>query len=287
MEERQIIEKIRRYLDGQNLPKEVNEIVENIYLDYEDAYKKYLASIGRIVENNQELSVMLNNILSYAKRDYEEDKYSTKELKELAFEAKRNNMKEKISNILISIFATEKSKKMKDDDSNKAEEQEKEDISLKRQMKFQRENKECVEEIRESVVSEIQSSKKSLIMKIEVNIAKGIREKAYIEHAKQVFENEVNLILNKAKLELPTIAKEKMDLFDEKIVADIIEIYRNERSVEIEKEHYIETQRDKFVGKLKAETNENVAIRNIQEKQIELDKNGQNLKEALPDNAIE
>ena len=267
MEERQIIEKIRRYLDGQNLPKEVNEIVENIYLDYEDAYKKYLASIGRIVENNQELSVMLNNILSYAKRDYEEDKYSTKELKELAFE--------------------EKSKKMKDDDSNKAEEQEKEDISLKRQMKFQRENKECVEEIRESVVSEIQSSKKSLIMKIEVNIAKGIREKAYIEYAKQAFENEVNLILNKAKLELPTIAKEKMDLFDEKIVADIIEICRNERSIEIEKEHYIETQRGKFVGKLKAEINENVAIRNIEEKQIELDKNGQNLKEALPDNAIE
>lgn len=287
MEERQIIEKIRRYLDGQNLPKEVNEIVENIYLDYEDAYKKYLASIGRIVENNQELSVMLNNILSYAKRDYEEDKYSTKELKELAFEAKRNNMKEKISNIVISIFAAEKSKKMKDDDSNKAEEQEKEDISLKRQMKFQRENKECVEEIRESVVSEIQSSKKSLIMKIEVNIAKGIREKAYIEYAKQAFENEVNLILNKAKLELPTIAKEKMDLFDEKIVADIIEICRNERSIEIEKEHYIETQRGKFVGKLKAEINENVAIRNIEEKQIELDKNGQNLKEALPDNAIE
>lgn len=287
MEERQIIEKIRRYLDGQNLPKEVNEIVENIYLDYEDAYKKYLASIGRIVENNQELSVMLNNILSYAKRDYEEDKYSTKELKGLAFEAKRNNMKEKISNIVISIFAAEKSKKMKDDDSNKAEEQEKEDISLKRQMKFQRENKECVEEIRESVVSEIQSSKKSLIMKIEVNIAKGIREKAYIEYAKQAFENEVNLILNKAKLELPTIAKEKMDLFDEKIVADIIEIYRNERSIEIEKEHYIETQRGKFVGELKAEINENVAIRNIEEKQIELDKNGQNLKEALPDNAIE
>ena len=287
MEERQIIEKIRRYLDGQNVPQEINEIVENIYLDYEEAYKKYLTSIGSIVGNNQKLSIMLNNIVSYAKKDYEEDKYSINRLKELAFEAKCNNMKEKISNILISMFATKKSKKMKDNDLNETEEKEKKDINLKNKMKFQKENEECIKEIREIVVSEIQSSKKALIMKIEFNIENEIEEKAYIEHAKQIFEDEVNLILNKATLELPAITKKEINLFDEKIVADTIEMCTNERNIASEQEHYIGTQRDKFVGELKANINENAAIRNIQEKQIELDKNRQSLEETLPDNAIE
>ena len=102
MKEKQIVEKIRNYINEQKLPLRVREMIEKIYLDYEDSYKRYLSNIQRII-NNEKMQTELNNIASFARREYEDDKTSTKEIEDLAFETKINKSKEEISSIIVSL----------------------------------------------------------------------------------------------------------------------------------------------------------------------------------------
>lgn len=289
MEEgRIIIEKIRSYINEQKIPPRVKKLIEDIYRDYEDAYISYLSNMQRIIYNNDKLSVELNNIESYAKNDYENDIVSTNELVDMIFQSKINEIREEISNIVNEI-------QMKKDNSKTdlEEEREEERNYIKKYTSFSSRNKDYAMEFKESVVAEIESSRKLLITKIQNNIPKSNENATYIEHARTVFENEVNLILSKAKLQLPTEIKNELDILDDRIINDTIRIYDNEHKVLKEQQKsYSTKQREDFAAGLKRNINEEEALRKVleeQQRQTSLEINGQklNLDEGLPGNVIE
>lgn len=289
MEEgRIIIEKIRSYINEQKIPPRVKKLIEDIYRDYEDAYISYLSNMQRIIYNNDKLSVELNNIESYAKNDYENDIVSTNELVDMIFQSKINEIREEISNIVNEI-------QMKKDNSKTdlEEEREEERNYIKKYTSFSSRNKDYAMEFKESVVAEIESSRKLLITKIQNNIPKSNENATYIEHARTVFENEVNLILSKAKLQLPSEIKSELDLLDDRIIGEVINIYITEHEESKEQEETTLTiQRDNFISELKENVNEKEALKKVleeQQRQTSLEINGQklNLDEGLPGNVIE
>ena len=291
MKEKQIIEKIRNYINEQKLPLGVKKIIENIYLDYEDSYRGYLSNIQRII-NNEKMQTELNHIASFARREYEDDKSSTKEIEDLAFEAKINKMKEEISSIIVNLQREEVNTLKGINNENENEEESKVN-TIRKHLDFSKENKNCAVEIKGSVISEIESSKKTLITRIQSNIPRNEENAAYINHARVAFENEVNLILNKAKLQIPTEIESELKILDNKIIEDVIDMYNKEHAIsEGEQENAIELKRKNFVEGLQKEVDEDKAFKKVLkelQKQTALSINGEEdkFKQELPDNVIE
>ncbi len=268
METRQTINEVRKYINKQKMPQEIKKIVEEIYREYEYAYREYLSELERIIENSARGLEELNNIGSYARREYEEDKATTNEMEELVFEAKINKIQEDILEKIRSESERAKNKKKLENlipILNEGEIEQQEDGKfIRSDINFSRENYECALQIRESVVSEIESSKKNLIFRVTKNIPQSGENLDYINYAKRAFENEVDLILNKAKMQLPTKVKGELDLLDNKIVEDVINIYRkyNRNQEEIAD---TTTQRKEFADGLKVEVNVDETMQRMKE----------------------
>lgn len=266
MKEKQIVEKIRNYINKQKLPLRVKEMIEKIYLDYEDSYKSYLSNI-QIISDNEKMKTELNNIASFAKREYEDDKSSTKEIEDLAFEVKINKLEEEISSIIVSLQGEEINTLIGTNNENENTEEIKVN-AIRQHLDFSKENKNCAVEIRESVVSEIESSKKALITRIQSSIPKNEENVDYINHARVEFENEVNLILNKAKLQIPTEIESELKILDDKIIEDVINMYNQEHSIsEGKQQNTIESKRKNFVEGLQEEIDEDEVLKKVLEEQ--------------------
>ncbi len=266
MKEKQIVEKIRNYINKQKLPLRVKEMIEKIYLDYEDSYKSYLSNI-QIISDNEKMKTELNNIASFAKREYEDDKASTEEIEDLAFEVKINKLEEEISSIIVSLQGEELNTLIGTNNENENTEEIKVN-AIRQHLNFSKENKNYAVEIRESVVSEIESSKKALIIRIQSSILKNEENVAYINHARVEFENEVNLILNKAKLQIPTEIESELKILDDKIIEDVINMYNQEHSIsEGKQQNTIESKRKNFVEGLQEEIDEDEVLKKVLEEQ--------------------
>lgn len=266
MKEKQIVEKIRNYINKQKLPLRVKEMIEKIYLDYEDSYKSYLSNI-KIISDNEKMKTELNNIASFAKREYEDDKASTEEIEDLAFEVKINKLEEEISSIIVSLQGEELNTLIGTNNENENTEEIKVN-AIRQHLNFSKENKNYAVEIRESVVSEIESSKKALIIRIQSSILKNEENVAYINHARVEFENEVNLILNKAKLQIPTEIESELKILDDKIIEDVINMYNQEHSIsEGKQQNTIESKRKNFVEGLQEEIDEDEVLKKVLEEQ--------------------
>ncbi len=266
MKEKQIVEKIRNYINKQKLPLRVKEMIEKIYLDYEDSYKSYLSNI-QIISDNEKMKTELNNIASFAKREYEDDKASTEEIEDLAFEVKINKLEEEISSIIVSLQGEELNTLIGTNNENENTEEIKVN-AIRQHLNFSKENKNYAVEIRESVVSEIESSKKALIIRIQSSILKNEENVAYINHARVEFENEVNLILNKAKLQIPTEIESELKILDDKIIEDVINMYNQEHSIsEGKQQNTIESKRKNFVERLQEEIDEDEVLKKVLEEQ--------------------
>lgn len=266
MKEKQIVEKIRNYINKQKLPLRVKEMIEKIYLDYEDSYKSYLSNI-QIISDNEKMKTELNNIASFAKREYEDDKASTEEIEDLAFEVKINKLEEEISSIIVSLQGEELNTLIGTNNENENTEEIKVN-AIRQHLNFSKGNKNYAVEIRESVVSEIESSKKALIIRIQSSILKNEENVAYINHARVEFENEVNLILNKAKLQIPTEIESELKILDDKIIEDVINMYNQEHSIsEGKQQNTIESKRKNFVEGLQEEIDEDEVLKKVLEEQ--------------------
>ena len=266
MKEKQIVEKIRNYINKQKLPLRVKAMIEKIYLDYEDSYKSYLSNI-KIISDNEKMKTELNNIASFAKREYEDDKASTEEIEDLAFEVKINKLEEEISSIIVSLQGEELNTLIGTNNENENTEEIKVN-AIRQHLNFSKENKNYAVEIRESVVSEIESSKKALIIRIQSSILKNEENVAYINHARVEFENEVNLILNKAKLQIPTEIESELKILDDKIIEDVINMYNQEHSIsEGKQQNTIESKRKNFVEGLQEEIDEDEVLKKVLEEQ--------------------
>lgn len=287
MENRQLIKNIIKYINEQRISQEIKNVIRDTYIDYEDAYKRYLSNLEKEIGNDSKLLFELDNIASYAKREYEGDKASTKEIDDMFFEAKIDNMKEHIlatmRNMLENEEHTETSKGLKPILDT---EEEKDDSQFIRKcINFSKDNRDYALQIKESVVFEIETSKKNIISKVTKNIPQKEINLEYINYATRAFENEVNIILNKAKIKVPTTIKEELDSLDDKIVSDIIDMYTNEmHGKNNEKE-----QREEFIADLKVKVDEGEAVKKVleEQKKLKMLEKDEKQEENLPDNVIE
>lgn len=284
MEEKQLINKVRKYINEQKMPQKIKDLVKDTYIDYESAYKTYLANLEKMLENDAGLLQELNNIVSYAKRDCEEDKAATREMEELVFEAKINNLQEEALAIIRNMAEQEKKKKSletsKPDLDAEKEKEENESQTIRKGLNFSKENRECALQIKESVIAEIESSKRNLISKVTRNIPQNSGNLDYINYTKKSFENEVTLILSRAKMQLPITIKDEFDLLDEKIIEDIIKIYMEMHRSQ-EDNMSMAMQREKFATELRAKVDSNETVEILKKEKDE------KLKEDLSGNIIE
>lgn len=290
MKEKYVIENIRTCISKQKLPQEIKKVIDDTYLDYGYAYRLYLSNIERAIGNNEMILEELSHIASWSKREYQEDIEITKEISEMNFESKINIMQEETTLIIRNMLKQEKNENylvglqpiLDIEETNEYEEGD----NIRNGMDFTKENKQCAEQIKESITSEIHSSKKNLIAKVTRVIPHNKDNFEYINYATRAFENEISIILNKAKMQIPTVIEYELDLLDNKIIEDVIKIYKSQHEIDKKQgEDTLEIKRKKFVDNLRENVDEEEAIRKIskeREKNKEID-----LGKDLPGNVIE
>lgn len=151
-------------------------------------------------------------------------------------------------------------------------------------MNTKKENFLFTNTIKNSVTSEINTSKTVLLKKLEGLDDRFLNqeEKYAIRHATNVFESDLNLIINKAIMELQKIEgvlyEDDQEFFEQ--IKTIAKEYIGE------KEKTFEENREKF----KMELKENIDIDNVGfdlEKKQKENENKEKFVESLPDNVIE
>ncbi len=264
-----VIEQINAYIESKQLPEELKNVIQELFVDYQYATKKYLGNVELAIGNNRRLMEELNNIASSAKRESENGKDKSIELSNEVFREKVDKLKEKIPELL-----------------NRKEEENtalnpilniNENIQAKNSMEMDQENREYSSQIKENVISQIESAKEKLIEQVNGNVGRS----EYLIYSQKVFINEVGLILNKAKVQLPTVTKGELDGLDNQISEKISQV-KNE---ELQSGKKVESseQRKNFISELKIELNEKEVV----DKVIESQQNKENLSKKLPDNVIE
>ena len=264
-----VIEQINAYIESKQLPEELKNVIQELFVDYQYATKKYLGNIELAIGNNRRLIEELNNIASSAKRESENGKDKSIELSNEVFREKVDKLKEKIPDIL-------KGKEEENTALNPILDTN-ENIQAKNSMKMDQESREYSSQIKENVISQIESAKEKLIEQVNANVGRS----EYLIYSQKVFINEVGLILNKAKVQLPTVTKGELDGLDNQISEKISQV-KNEELQSGEKAEGLE-QRKNFISELKFEVNEKEVV----DKVIESQQNKEDLSKKLPDNVIE
>ena len=78
----------------------------------------------------------------------------------------------------------------------------------------------------------------------------------------------MNLILNKAKLQIPTEIESELKILDDKIIEDVINMYNQEHSIsEGKQQNTIESKRKNFVERLQEEIDEDEVLKKVLEEQ--------------------
>lgn len=247
IETKKLIDNIKEYIKGQEVPSQIKEMIEKSYSEYEIAYKKFIANIGIIIKGNKELEEKLARIKQCADREYEEDKMATREMANSVFEHKLNRMQEK-NIILIRNFVEE--------------EFEEDEEEAKNSVSFEKENQNCAVGIRESVVSEIDSSAKGVITKVRNYIPKTKENEKYIENLEKILKMEVNKILSKAKGKMSEEVIEELRNLDEKVEQEVFERYQAQKEIKAKR-----TTRANFVEGLAVKVDSEEALKRVIEEQ--------------------
>lgn len=268
MKEQELLGKIEKIIKEQPLPEEIKKSVNEIYLDYHDAYHRLLSNIGRIVEKDEKLRTELNNIVSYTNKDYEEDKNASFEIEETSYFIKLEKLAENVRSVMNNIMSNKQNSNketlppildIEEETSKERKTQLEQDETIQKYAKTDLENKECAKQITASVLSEIDSSKEALIMKLS-NIKNASSEEE-IRYRQGEFLKEIELIKNKAKLKLPLEIEEILRVQEDIISNRIVDIYDQYR----EDEKNLNS-REKFATTLHAQVDEEEAMKKLQEK---------------------
>lgn len=263
-----LLQNIKRLLNEDKIPKEITDIIDRIYLDYNDAYRNCLSNISHLVEENPKLMEELSHITSYMSRDYEEDIECNREIEEIAYCSKKEKNYEDIQIVIRNLVAQRGDKNRADGESLRAIidvdeiEEDEESKTIQRNVNNDVINTEFCREIKGSILSEIDSSRKILISKL-FNISKQVD----VTYVKDKFSNEVEIIKNSIQDKLFISVKESLNEHDIDIANKIYSLYiqyikENENEVAL-------STREKFVRGLQFKVDEQKAVK----EQIRLENN--------------
>jgi len=184
----EIKKEINILLKNMQLPVELKKIVNSIYKEYENAYKKLISAVK---EKNIMDSKEIKKMESYIQNDYKEDIQMSELVEFEEYEQKRAKIMEIINDMLKNINNREKFKlahcaeKMSDKDIN------------------EKENNSTANMIINTTVSEIESSGRNIIKRID-------KSKIKSEALEQIiidFRKELEVIIEKAKQAIPEISE--------------------------------------------------------------------------------
>lgn len=260
-----LLRNVQKIFNEEKTAKEITQLINRIYRDYNDSYRNCLSNVGRIVDGNPKLMEELNNIAVYMKKDYEEDLENIKEIEEISFCDKKDKMLEHMEIVIVNLINQRNSankhnetlQPILDVDEIKTEESEEREI-IQNNINNHIINAEFCKRVVGSILSEIDSSKKSLISKLS-----GIKTQVDIDYAKNIFISEVDLIEDRIRSEFNYQIKDLINAQDICIANKIYSLYAEYiQQNEIDKGL---SQRAKFLEDLHVEVNEMQAIKKADE----------------------
>ena len=225
----EIKKEINSLLQNMQLPKEIKTIVNSVYKEYEKACRKLISRIRQkdTIDSNE-----IQKIEAYIQNDYKEDMQMTELVEFEEYEQKRAKIMEIINKILQNINDKERvrlaklTEKMDDKVLN------------------ERDNKRTANIIVNTTVSEIESSAKNIITRInKLNI-----ESQELEQIKIDFKEEIDLIIEDAKQNISEIS-EILNNHYQGIYSQldmIIEKYTNGINDEEKQTHTEDNRREEF-----------------------------------------
>lgn len=271
MEKQELLKKIEMVVKRQTLPAAVKEAVSNSYIEYQDVYRGVLSKVERAIGNDQKHITELNHIASYMKKDYEEDCEMSSEMEKTSYAIKIDTMLENIMSEINTILHSEERgqntqrleaiidvEELTEEEKAIRDKQEKEE-SIRRSAKTPARNMYCAKEIVGSVIAEIESSRDTLVMKLQ-NAMKDAPNSDYIKIIQARFKEEIEVVNKRAKETLTTQIKEALDDQDNQIAEEIITIYNQYKEIDRPL-----SQRDKFASALQVKVNPEKAIQKVQE----------------------
>lgn len=284
---------IQKRINEEALDIKIKDIIRDICDDYGMCYERYIKEVDSIVIGNEKQEKLLLNISSATNRDKEEI-YSTMETVCLVEEESRKKELENTALTLVDNMIRNKQKtatRVEDgidtsflDDKKESKEERESRINkemIENTIVSPQRSSNYMNEVRNNMLSELESSKNMLITRMEM--VKGDEIKLNI--AKMKFQNEMALIMNKGKIKLTEI-KQDLEEKDGKLALDIEQMWE-EYSKEIQEEiddKSMEKQREKFRARISEgiHVDEQQAYKKAQEKIKEEEKE----LESLPENFL-
>lgn len=205
----EIKEELSKVLTNMKLPPQIQNTIKELYLEYQHSYKKLIEYLKAEYPNKETLKIELETL-----EDYKEDIQMTETIEYEEYEQRRTIIIEVINNILKSAR------------ENRSISVEKFDNDMLEALR-EKKNKDFTKMIIENTISEIESSSKYLLNKIN-HI--GLKRDEDLEILEQQFIEEIKSIKDK----MPQKSSEINQIIDEHFISiyrqlkSIIETYRNE-----------------------------------------------------------
>lgn len=205
----EIREELSKILANMKLPPQIQRTIKELYLDYQNSYKKLIEYLKAKYPNREILKIELET-----SEDYKEDLQMTETIEFEEYEQRRTIIIETINNILKSVRETRNIST------------EKFDNDMLEVLK-EKQNKDFTKMIIDNTISEIESSSKYLLNKVNHLELKRDED---LEILEQQFIEEINSIKDKTtqkSLEINQIIDEHFRSIYIQLKS-IIETYRNE-----------------------------------------------------------
>lgn len=285
MEERELLKKIEKVV-AVPLPKEITKIINEIYSNYNDAYRNLLSKVEQAIGNDEKLMIELNHIASYMKKDFEEEKMVSEEIEQMSYSIRIERMVDKVTSSIQNMLKEEQKQKDKPilapildvEEKDSYQKQTQEQIEKATQVTV--ENRKCAKEIIESTLSEINSSQKTLLVKLSA-IEKRLLDKSWMQHSQKKFREEIEMINKEAKTKAIPQIEQILDGQSQIMANQILDLYEQYQT-----EEKPLTGREKFSNMLHVEVNPQEAIKKLEEEEEK--KQQENMpNQELPGNAIE
>lgn len=283
-----IISKIENIIKTQESSERIKAIINTIYSDYRDSFKRYLSQMFRIVEGNPKCEEKLLNLRYEIEKDFDEMKITIDTIQIAEEDSRKNNLQEYLIPTIRRMGTKLQEKKentdvldasfLLDENTEQTEKQSNTEM-IESAIIGKTNNFKYTNEIKNNLVSELKSSQNMIIHKMQEIITPNIDTRK----AQMIFEEDINLIINNTILKSGNI-RQILDERDQNMSKCISEIW-DEFCKQTNKEETAKQQKDAFRERLSegVHVDEEIAKRKVEEAKIE----NKDKLNVLPDNLIE
>lgn len=246
MKRQELLKKIRDLINKQRLPKDIQKMVEKVYKEYHNTHNELLSQIKQLVRDDKKVVADLNYIQNYMNKDDEENKNTSYEVEEVSYFLKMEVLLADIENRINNMLNGREERK-----EEEGEEEEEKEIDT--------ENKKCTQMIVLSIISEISSSKKALLVRLS-NV-KGLKDRSDIKQKIDEFSEKINNMLNTTELELTPKIRQILEKEEIEIKKEVFDLYHQYKKVNQP------NNKEKFVASLHVEVKQQEAIERLPKEQ--------------------